>query len=105
MQKLKQIPDETNPNFAEISPKIEETVKNQRKVHKLDPGKDSKDGGSNQILLIFNIETKNCTIEATVRENTDLQFLNEVISLLGDFKTCPKKFKEIFLNYLKNMKQ
>lgn len=51
---------------------------------------------------MISIATKDRVIEATVREGTNLQFLNEKISILGDFKSCPKKFKEIFLNYLRD---
>lgn len=49
------------------------------------------------------IETKTALIEATIRETTNINFLNEIISLIGDFKSMPKKFKEIFLNYLNDM--
>ena len=41
-------------------------------------------------------------IEATVREDTNINFLSEKISVLADFKSYPKKFKDIFTNYLRN---
>ena len=41
-------------------------------------------------------------IEATIREDTNLNFLSDKISVLADFKSCPKKFKDIFTNYLRN---
>ena len=69
-----------------------------KKVFKLDP--DAKNG--KRELLVINITLKNKQIEATIREDTNLQFLSEKISVLADFKSCPKKFKDIFTNYLRN---
>jgi len=71
----------------------------EKKFHKLDP--QLKDGSAE--LLVVTIETKTALIEATIRESTNISFLNEIISLIGDFKSMPKKFKEIFLNYLNDM--
>ena len=71
---------------------------NGKKIHKLDP--DSRYG--KRELIVMSIATKDRIIEVTVRENTNLNFLCDKISVLGDFKTCPKKFKDIFLNYLRN---
>ena len=63
--------------------------------------KDGKDISAE--LIVVTIETKSAIIEATIRENTNISFLNELISLIGDFKSMPKKFKEIFNNYLNDM--
>lgn len=51
---------------------------------------------------MINITLKNKQIEATIREDTNLNFLSDKISVLADFKSCPKKFKDIFTNYLRN---
>jgi len=67
-------------------------------VFKLDP--DAKNG--KRELLVINITLKNKQIEATIREDTNLNFLSDKISVLADFKSCPKKFKDIFTNYLRN---
>ena len=56
--------DSLIPN-ASYEPKTDQV---ERKLHKLDPNKDE----NQPILLIYTIETKNCTIEAFVRENTNL---------------------------------
>lgn len=72
---------------------------NSKKVFKLGDH-DSKNG--KRVLLVLNIALKNKNIEATIREDTDLNLLSEKISLVADFKSFPKKFKEIFTNYLKN---
>ena len=63
----------------------------------MDPDKDS---GSLE-LVILNIETPDKIIEVHIREATNLSFLTEKISVMADFKTFPKKFKEVFLTYLK----
>lgn len=77
----------------------EPTSKNQLKRHHVDP--DAKNGGRE--LLVISITVKNRIIEATVRQNTDLNKLYERISLLGDFNSYPHKFKEIFFRYWKNL--
>ena len=70
------------------------------KPFKFDP--DAKSG--KRELLVINIKLKNKHIEATIREDTNLTLLSEKISVVADFKTCqcPKKFKDIFTNYLRN---
>lgn len=75
-----------------------ESQDNSKKIHKLDP--DARWG--TRELIVLEIATKDRVIEVTVRENTNLNFLCDKISILGDFKSCPKKFKDIFLNYLRN---
>lgn len=72
--------------------------KSKMQRHKLDP--DANKG--TRELIVLDIATKDRIIEVTVRENTNLNFLCDKISILGDFKSCPKKFKDIFLNYLRN---
>lgn len=52
---------------------------------------------------MISITVKNRIIEATVRQNTDLNKLYDRISLLGDFSTYPHKFKDIFFRYWKNL--
>jgi hypothetical protein len=48
------------------------------------------------------IKLKGKVIEATLREHDcKIGHLVELISLFGEFKTFPKKFKEIFSNYLR----
>lgn len=80
--------------------KVEEPMsKHQLKRHHVDP--DAKNGGRE--LLVISITVKNRIIEATVRQNTDLNKLYERISLLGDFSSYPHKFKEIFFRYWKNL--
>ena len=69
----------------------------QLPIKKLDPNKAS---GTPE-LLVLTIKTHDKIIEATIREDTNLTHLNELISLFGDFKSYPKKFKEIFYNYLR----
>ena len=69
-----------------------------KKIHKLDPDAST----AKRELIVLEIATKDRIIEVTVRENTNLNFLCDKISVLGDFKSCPKKFKDIFLNYLRN---
>ena len=71
---------------------------NEKKIHKLDP--DYKKG--KPVLVVISIATRDRIVEATIREGTNINFLNEKISVLADFKNCPKKFKEIFQCYLKN---
>ena len=77
---------------------VELDPESDKKVHRLDP--DAKHG--NLELLVIQINTKERIIEAVVREGTNLNLMNEKICVLGDFKSYPKKFKEIFLNYMKN---
>jgi hypothetical protein len=48
------------------------------------------------------IKTSKFLIEAVIRENTNLTHLTEMINLFAEFKNYPKKFKEIFQNYLRN---
>jgi hypothetical protein len=67
-------------------------------VYKFDP--DAKNG--KRELLVINIKLKNKFIEATIREDTNLTLLSDKISVVADFKSCPKKFKDIFTNYLRN---
>jgi hypothetical protein len=58
--------------------------------------------GKGQELIVMNIKLKDKVIEATLREqDCNIQHLVELISLFGDFKSFPKKFKEIFYNYLR----
>lgn len=52
--------------------------------------------------MVITIKTRDCIIEATIREGTNIAHLNEKISIIGNFKSYPKKFKEIFLNFLRN---
>lgn len=47
-------------------------------------------------LLIVTIKTSKFLIEATIRENTNLTHLTDMINLFAEFKNYPKKFKEIF---------
>ena len=68
-----------------------------KKVHVLDPDKEK----GKQVLVVISIQTKERVVEATIREGTNINFLNDKISVLADFKNCPKKFKEIFQCYLK----
>jgi len=50
----------------------------------------------------MNIKLKDKNIEVTLREHDcNISHLVELISLFGEFKTFPKKFKEIFSNYLR----
>jgi hypothetical protein len=51
--------------------------------------------------MVLTIKLKHKVIEAVFREKTNLAHMCEIISLFGDFKTYPKKFKEIFSNYVK----
>ena len=67
-------------------------AKDPSKIYKLDP--DAKKG--KQELLVITIQTKDRVIEVTIREGTNVNLLNDKISVLADFKSCPKKFKEIF---------
>ena len=67
-------------------------------MYKFDP--DAKNG--KRELLVINIKLKNKFIEATIREDTNLTLLSDKISVVADFKSCPKKFKDIFTNYLRN---
>ena len=67
-------------------------------MYKFDP--DAKKG--KRELLVINIKLKNKFIEATIREDTNLTLLSDKISVVADFKSCPKKFKDIFTNYLRN---
>ena len=53
------------------------------------------------MLIVISMTTKDRVIEATIREGTNLNFLNDKISILADFKSCPKKFKEVFYNFLR----
>ena len=69
------------------------------KRNKVDP--DHKNGGRE--LLVISITVKDRIIEATVRQNTDLEKLYERISLLGDFTSYPHKFKDIFMRYWKGL--
>jgi hypothetical protein len=62
------------------------------KIKRIDPNSGS---GSNE-LLILNIKTKDLILEVVIREDTNIQHINELICLFGDFRTYPKKFKEIF---------
>ena len=55
-------------------------------------------------MIVFTIKLKDITLEVTIREDTNLVHLVEMISLFADFKQFPKKFKEIFANYIKNEK-
>lgn len=58
--------------------------------------------GSGQEVIVMTIKLKGKVIEATFREhNCNIPHLVELISLHGDFKNFPKKFKEIFQNYVK----
>ena len=66
-----------------------------KRRHTLDPDKPS---GARE-LLVLNVASKDCIIEATVRENTDLASLYERIHLIGDFDQFPKKFRKIFLAF------
>lgn len=59
------------------------------------------DQGDGQELIILTIKLKDKIIQATIRETTSISHVCELISLFGDFKSYPKKFKEIFHNYLK----
>ena len=53
-------------------------------------------------MLVIEIKLKDKTIEAVFREkDPNLPRLIEMISLVGDFKQYPKKFKEIFSNYVR----
>jgi len=70
----------------------------EKKIYKLDP---DKDRGHNE-LVVLSIETKDKIIEVTIREDTNLTFLTEKISVLADFKVFPRKFKEVFLSYLRD---
>ena len=71
----------------------------------INDGKDSKmriiDQGQGQELMVLTIKLKDKTIQVTIRENANIMHLCELISLFGDFKSYPKKFKEIFHNYVK----
>jgi hypothetical protein len=70
----------------------------EKKVYKLDPDRDS---GQNE-LVVLSIETTDKIIEVTIREDTNLTFLTEKISILADFKSFPRKFKEVFLTYIRD---
>lgn len=59
------------------------------------------DTGEGQELIVLSIKLKDKIIQATIRENTNILHLCELISLFGDFKSYPKKFKEIFHNYIR----
>lgn len=63
-----------------------------KKIQKIDPDKDK---GAKE-LIVLTVKTKNSIIEATIREGTNIQHLSDLIALIGDFKSGPKKFKEIF---------
>ena len=65
---------------------------NQNQLKVLDPDKEK----GKQILVVITIQTKERVVEAVIREGTNINFLNEKISVLADFKNGPKKFKEIF---------
>jgi len=53
--------------------------------------------GKGQEVIVMNIKLKDKVIEATLREHDcNILHLVELISLFGDFKSFPKKFKEIF---------
>jgi hypothetical protein len=54
------------------------------------------------VLVVLTIECHDKVIEATIREDTNLNFLTEKISILADFKSFPKKFKEVFLSYIRD---
>ena len=85
-------------NCGDGSMDVEEIdIDSIKKVHRLDP--DAKNNLPE--LLVISINTKDRIIEAVVREGTNLNLMNEKISVLCDFKSFPKKFKEIFHNYLK----
>mmetsp|Transcript_11071 Transcript_11071/g.18531 ORF Transcript_11071/g.18531 Transcript_11071/m.18531 type:complete len:88 (-) Transcript_11071:73-336(-) len=71
----------------------------EKKVHKLDH--DQKTG--NRILIVLSIETQEKVIQATIREHTNLELLSDKIALLSHFKSFPRKFKELFHNYLREL--
>lgn len=92
-KKKSSVPAETEP-----IPENPQHTEEGKKIFKLDP--DAKNG--KRELLVINIALKNKHIEATIREDTNLNLLSEKISVVADFKSCPKKFKDIFTNYLRN---
>lgn len=56
-----------------------------------------------RVVLVLTIETPEKIIQATIREMNNLDLVAEKIAFVADFKGAfPKKFKEIFQNYLRN---
>ena len=66
---------------------------------------DSNKKSTEPVILLMNIETQSHILEVIIREDTNIQHLHEIVCLYGDFKTYNKKFKDIFLRYLKSMHQ
>ena len=54
---------------------------------------------------MFTIETQKYQLEVVIREETSIPHVHEIVCLYGDFKTYNKKFKDIFLRYMKSMHQ
>lgn len=59
------------------------------------------ENGTGQEVMVLTIKLKDRVIEAVIREKANLPHICELISLFGDFKSYPKKFKEIFTNYVR----
>ena len=91
MQPPAQVPVVTKPEPVVIT-ELNTSSSGGTQIKRLDPNQKS---GSPE-LLVLTIKAKNIIIEATIREDTKLDHLSEMISLIADFKSYPKKFKEIF---------
>ena len=55
------------------------------------------------VILVLNIEAQKCVLDVVIREETHIPHVHEIVMLYADFKVYSKKFKEIFLKYMKSM--